>query len=567
MAQLTTSGWAGNVAATSRKLGYGVLMDWTLATASGVQFFTIGTSLIGGSDIIKSGGGVPAFFDKYQFTDYSNYALSWNVDRRLGQYPYGLFMAQADIALDNSSKLFLPFFDPTIGSGILPNRPVKLSVGFNGELLNQFIGFTGKPQNTIGAGRQTILHAYDAVNYLNSYTSTASGVLTVSGLYTNQSASTIVGDLLGEAGFSSSQYVLDISLQSNIGYLSPGGSQIGDIIQALCEAEQALFFADENGILRFWNRQHFTTVSGSYATQSGIQTTVSGTYTTFTFANLSELNYANTPIFNDVTVQAIPRAVQPIQKVWGLTSYQTIQPGQSLTIEADFSDANGPLPVTYVQTPVSSSGGGTGISVYTVNTASDGSGSDATSSVTLVSTSSGGGIGGAANPADNYLGTTYYVTFHNTSGAAVYVTAMTLFGTPATVTQVISQRYQDGTSIANYGTNPGNMYQTIVIENDLIQDPSTAYALAYVLVKNYKDPLRRYENVPVFANPALQIGDFIALVNADTGETNTAYVTGIRTSLGTNGQLQQYLDFELRSFVHFFTIGSSSIGGTDSIAP
>lgn len=532
--QNVSANWAANQSAAFRNLNYGVLIDWTLATASGVNFFTIGTSLIGGNDIIKSGGGVPAYFDKYQYTDYSNYTLNWNVERYIGQYPYGTIMAQADLTLDNNSKLFLPGFDGTIGSGIQPRRPFKLSVGFSGELLNQIVAFTGMPQNHITQdGRQTILHGYDVFDYLNSYKSTASGILTMSGVYTNLRADQIIGDLLTEAGFSSSQYVLDQSLQKPIGYVAPANQLIGDMIQQFCEAEQALAFSDENGIIKFWNRQHFTTISGSGSA--------------FTYSNLQELHYATTPIINDVIVRAQPRTQQALQKVWELSGYITLPPGITV-YSMDFTDDFGALPVTSWVTPTT----GATSSTYTINTASDGSGSDASGSLAYNS---------------NLSGSTGTLIFNNLNpSATIYITSMIIFGTPAKVTQVIQQRYQDTASIATYGTCPGNNGQTLEIQNDAIQDAGGAASLAYTIVKEFGQPLRRYEKVPVIADPAIQIGDFRTLTNPDTSESFSVYVTGIRTTLDSAGNLQQYLDFEVRNTQHYFTIGTSTIAGADPIA-
>lgn len=536
--QVTSSGWAANVAAAFRNVGHGVLISWMLTPASGVQFFTIGTSKIGGTDMIKSGGTTPAFFDKYAYTDYTHYATSWNVDRRLGQYPYGTFLAQVDLQLDNSSKLFLPGYDATIGSGILPGRPLRISASIDGESMGQIVAFTGTPQNTI-SNRQLSIHGYDVFQYLNSMISTASGVLTTSGVYANQSASAIIGDLLAEQGFSANQYVLDQSLQSAIGYLAPANLKVGDIIQELCEAEQALSFADENGIIRFWNRQHFLTQSGT-------------SQTTFTYTNISDLNYAQTPIINDVKVTAYPRKPNvTATKIWELQSTQTIQPNATLLIEADFTDDFGALPTLSVSAPLPH--GSANDSHFIANSAQDGSGSDVTTSLSVTRQWT--------------TSTSYFMVFTNSTAATVYLTQLVLYGIPIQVSQVIVQRYQDTASIALYGTNPQNNGDVLEIENDYIQDPSQAYTLAYTLVNQYSKPLRRYENVPVFANPALQIGDLCTLTNPDTGETLTIYITGIRTQMGSNGNLAQYIDFEARTILTFFTIGTSKIGGTDSLAP
>jgi hypothetical protein len=132
--------------------------------------------------------------------------------------------------------------------------------------------------------------------------------------------------------------------------------------------------------------------------------------------------------------------------------------------------------------------------------------------------------------------------------------------------EVIEERYYDQTSIDTYGRNPGNNSEPMLIENDLIQDFSTAHSLAYTLVKEHKDPHRRYE-APIFANPAHQIDDFISVTNADTGETKNMYLTGYKISRGRNGELRQSVELEERTIKQYFQIGVSAIGGSHEIAP
>lgn len=524
--QTVSGSWASTIAAAVRTVVHGVQMSWPQTVASS-GFFTIGTSLIAGPDIIKSGGSAVAFFDKYQYTDYTKYAMGWSVQRKLGQYPYGVIMAQADLELDNTSKLFSPGFDGTIGAYVdKPNRPLKISLGFGSEQLQQFVGFTGMPEIS-RADRRVTLHAFDVFNFINSFESSL-------GVQTNQHADAIIAVGLNEMGFGVGQYVLDQSLQQKIGYLAPKGLKWGDIFQQLCEAEQALMFADENGIIRFWNRQHFLSNSS--------------TVHTLTVSNMEDFESENTPIFNDVIVTSKPRAVAVNQRIWQLVSAITLPPGTTTDVFADFIDDDGALPVTAITAPTA--GGAT--SSYLANTASDGTGTDSTSNVTVSSTF--------------LFGTSYRVTFSNSSPDALYLTTCILYGTPAKVTQVISERWQDQTSIDAYGVSPGNNYQPLQISNDYIQDSSTANSLAYTLVKEYKDPLRRY-TAPIFANPALQIGDFVALTDADTGTTKHLYLTGYTAALSQLATLQHTVELEERNIQSYFTIGTSTIGGTDMIAP
>ena len=505
---------------------YSALMSFpqTVVTSG---FFTIGTSLIGGSDIIKSAGSAVAFFDRYQYTDYTSYLVSMSVSQQIGQYPYGIMIATASVELDNSTSLFSPSYDPTIGAYILPFRPLKLSLGLGGESLQQFTGFTDQPmhdQKNINVS----FTASDALNYICNYTSQLTSPLV------GQTTSQIIAACLAEVGFTSSQYVLDASLQQPIGILVPYGQRWGDLLQYLCEAEQGLLFVDEYGIIRFWNRQHFTNNTTSVWNLD--------------WTNLENLQSETTPIFNDVSVTATPRVVQANQMVWEQGTAVQIAVGMSYVYTIDFSDTDGSLPVTTADIPV---GSAVGNSSYKANTASDGSGTDETGNVPITSAV--------------LQGSSYVLTFQNNSGTSVYLTALSVYGTPAKVSDHISIRYTDSTSVSQYGTNPGNNGYTLQIQNDYIQDSSTANALAYSLVMDYKDGRTRYLAYPT-SNPAIQIGDYVQVTNTDTGIVKLLYVVG-RTVGVSNHDMPFTLELEERATLGYFMIGTSTIGGTDTLAP
>lgn len=530
--QTTSSGWAGAVVAPFRKLNYSVQVAFSLATTSGINYFTIGTSTIGGSDIIKSGGGTVAFWDKYAYKDYSTFVMSISVKRSIGQYPYGAFMAQADVEFDNTARTFLPGFDATIGSGILPNRPFKVALGLNGEYMNQFVGFAGVPDQNL-KGRVATFHAFDAFNAINGFQSTASGAKV------SQYAQNIIASLLGEMGFGVGQYVLDQSLQTPIGYAATYGQKAGDVIDKLSEAEQALAFVDENGIFRWWNRQHFTTTSGTVAFN-------------LNYASLQDIQYQNTAIINDVTVIAAPRAVQSNTKIWDLSGSITLLPNQQTLYVAQFADADGSLPVTAVDVPINQVSATT--SFFVANTATDGSGTDYGTNIQVVSAYS--------------YGNQYWITFSNSTGTPAYITTMSLWATAAKVKAQINQNYFDQASIDSYGRNPSNNGVTLTIQNDYIQDSSAANSLARTLVYEYKDAHKRYTvPVAVNSNPAYQIGDYGKLTIEDTNEVKTVWVVGKQESIDRNGKYMQTLELEERAIQTYFTIGVSTIGGSDAIAP
>jgi hypothetical protein len=301
--QSVTTNFTTQASGASSQISYGVMISFTKGVNSNVSFYTIGTSTIGGADMMLGANGIPAFMDIFQYTDYSDLAISWTTTRNLGQFPYGAFGSQAEIQLDNTSRQFLPNVDPVIGNYITVGRPVKLSVGFQGETINLFSGYGVQPKNSLG-DRNFILPAYDAMDYLRNYHSTTTA--TQVNVYADQ----IIASLLQEVGFSSSQYILEQSLQQPIGYFSPYGLLVGDIIQALCEAEQGIFFFDENGLAHFWNRQH---IANNLTSQW-----------TFDESTLEVAEPQETPIINDVQITANPRAVQAKQQIWQMSSATSI---------------------------------------------------------------------------------------------------------------------------------------------------------------------------------------------------------------------------------------------------
>lgn len=748
---------------------YGANISWTKTENSSYHFFTIGTSSIGGNDFIPGSGSAPSFANQYAYTDYTQYMLSASVSRNIGQYTYGAFGANAELQMDNTSLLFTPGYDPIIGNYITAGRPLNLAIGFvNCGTISLFYGQSTAPMNDIGT-RQVTLQAFDFFDYVQSYESKALGPIAAAnnGCYVNLYANQIIGDLLAEAGLSGSQYIAEQSTQQPIGFYSPYGLFIGDIIQALCEAEQAIFFFDENGIAHFWNRQHIVMNDNPVWT--------------FDETSTFELTPEDTPIINDVEIQANPRAVQATQQVWqqtaatevlgatsttvitnlctnpsfevnttgwsttgtgsiaqsatyayvgswsgyyvcgggssnyltapaftcipstnyvaqfyvkgtngvvvtanivesattlatqsvtldgnwdlvsiasfaskssgtvfaleiytttsssvyvdavmvqlatgassayfdGNTTYtsnyvykwtstandstSTATPCGIVTIEADFSDTNGALPVTSVVLPTYySASSSTLTSNYQANNSSDGSGTDMESYIFIVGTS----LINQPSDAATLTGSSYFITFANTYSQPIYVTQLTLFGTPAKVTYTINYEYQNQASIALYGDNPTNNGSALLIQNDLIQSPSTAQSNAIVLVTDYSTAYKRI-TADVTPVPQLQIGDTVTVGNNDI--TNTSYqpagllvsllqqrqayswtasglllalmqpkilpiytdyvIVGISHSFTDDAPMKQVLELEEKVLVTYFTIGISSIGGPDSLAP
>jgi hypothetical protein len=517
-------------------LYFGAAVAWAETINGSYTFFTIGTSLIGGPDIIPGSGAAPTFLDKYQYTDESDNIVNYMVTRSLGQYPYGTICANAQISLDNTALRYMPGYDGTIGAYVgLTGRPLKLSMGYVGaESIQLFAGYGTGPQNSL-SDRTHTQNAYDGMNYLNLYTSTTTPT------QINQTADQIIIALLTEAGFSSSQYVVEPSTQQAIGYFAPYNLLIGDILQQICEAEQGLAFFDENGVFHFWNRTHIANISSPSWT--------------FDYSKTINWQTETTPVINDVMVTANPRVVQALQPIWSLSA-PTLVPQKvgstngTITIACDFSDDNGALPVTAIDTPIYESSP-VSDSYYSTNLNSDGSGPTSSGTISL---------SGSLN------GSTYLATFTNTGSQPVYITDMQIYGTPAKVSYVIDQDYSDSTSILANGKNPANNGVPLQINNDLIQTPSTALSNAIILVTDYKSPNVRVTG-EVLEVPQLQIGDMVTMTFDDTGVSTNYTIVGITLQGNPDQLITMNLELEVKTLVHYFTINVSTINGTDQIAP
>lgn len=521
-----TAGFLASAEAAANRPNFSALISWLKNYDEDAQFFTIGTSAIESMDIIASGGGTAAFFDKYDYTLETEQVNSFTVERTISTIPIGIMSAQLDIEFDNTSKRYLPTYDPTIGDYIKPGRPIRVNAGFDFEMLPQFVGYTGRPILTLG-NRVLQYHAFDAITYLNSTKSELDPI-------ENVTANEAIEELLIEAGFAADQYELDASTQSELLVVNPKGEMIGEVIREIVEAEQGIFFFDENGIARFWNRLHIDLNSTSVGELS--------------YDNSLDLKYVDTPVINHVRVNANPRRVETNELLYTLPTPITLAPGTTTEFIGSMTDDDGPLPVKTIDTPGYLAGAG--LSSYATNTQADGSGST---------------VGTVTVDPVEVLGTSFKITFDNPTGGVVYVTALTLYGDAIKVYQRITQEYRDEASIEENGLNPDNGNEVMVFENNYIQGTSEAFSFAFNTVDQFSQP-RRQITAPIFPNPAYQFGDVLTLNLEDTGEVIKCVILGNRLTLSNADGIHQDLTLEGRTFSTLFTIGVSAIEGADAIA-
>jgi hypothetical protein len=408
----------------------------------------------------------------------------------------------------------------------LPRRPIILNAGFNyggiDNTIPQFVGVTDKPPKLDARSKTVDLSAVDFIGFLqNKYVDK-----TV--MFTAERTDTVIANLLSQAGLGTSQYELDTGINIVKFGLFDTGTKMADIIDMLVKAEYGHFYQDEEGVLRFENRQHWSNYP-HYNVQRIITTA----------QVINQALPAADHIINVVEVTGSPRAVQSTQLIWQLAGYAgggtvVLPPGADTEVWANFND-----PIFNIDTPVRN-GTTNQTSFFAANTLTDGTGTDVTSSVYLKSL--------------NNFAQTSKLVFHNSSSSQVYLTSLDIYGRPARKTGDVYYKGKAGASITAYEEQP------LVIQNDYIQDPSWAASLAEMVLQDFANP-ENLQELTIRAMPELQLGDLISW------QGRQWRIYDINTQIDPSVGFVQTLKLLQRTIVTYFRIGVSTIGGTDRIAP
>ncbi len=488
-------------------------MSFPKAFQADVDFFTIGVSTIGGTDIIKGDGDVIQEWDKYQYDDYSYRVMSIEVTRQ-EEMVNSVTTAMADIKLENHDQYFTPDAGSAIDNFILPYRPSKLYLGFGREDIPVFTGLTEKMPIIDDKSKTASFHLIDFMYSLFNRPLDETVILQ------NVSTDAALESLMDAAGILPTQYDFDYGYNIIDFVYFEKGTKFGDAVKELMEAEMGRFYMDEAGVIRFKNRQNFSSIPVAYFDKSN---------------TLAIKTMTQDDIINVVEIKADVREVQANQKYWELQSATRVPAGGSVDIWSDFND-----PVTGVDTPVYITSATT--SAFTTNTAADGSGDPVASNVALSATR---------------FAKSYLMTFTNTNAFDIYITTIELWATPAKVVKQIYLRESDAASVDEYDE------RVLTIENNFISSEGDAYSKAHIILDDWATYGRANE-LTVKGNPALQIGDAIGCTI--DGYEGT-YVISKIVNRFVGSQFTQILSVKERVFKTYFTIGISTIGGTDVIAP
>ena len=509
---------------TVRTVAQNTLVSWKKSYLSTQKFITIGVSTIGGNDIIPGTASTTSAWNRYQYADESGNVIDVAIDKELNLPLGGLVKAMADFTLDNTSGRYLPKYvggNSELFTSVVPRRPIIINEGFhlNGvdQTIPEFVGVTTKTPEVSLTSKTAVLHAEDFIGYLqNKY-------LDRQVMFTAQRTDQVIENLLQNLGYGTAQYDLDYGINTIPFGLFDTGTKFADIIDSLVKAEMGHFFQDEEGKLKFWNRQHWDT---SPYTQ--VQRVIS----------TSQVIDAKVPsddhIINVVEVTSKVRNKKPEQII-----YKSVSGGDQMALDAstvtdkfvNFAD-----PVLSMTTPTSSGN----ISYYKVNTASDGTGTDISSSVTITRV--------------DRFATAAKIFFNNSYPGVGYITDLIITGRPAQYDKDIYVREKRGISVTAYEE------QVFAFENDYIQDETWATNLASLVIQDFGLP-ESIQEISIRAIPELQMGDLISW------QRHYWRVYSIKSKMSASAGFVQDLKLVQRTPHIYFKIGISTIGSTDSIAP
>lgn len=518
--QVVPTGWTAEEREPVRNIVGSTQVSWKKQLDSSIRLFTIGVSTIGGLDAIASEGEISSDWNKYYYFNESDNLLGMNYERKLQQPIGGVSQAVAEVDLDNISGRYTPRYmggNGELFTAMLPRRPIILNAGFNydgvDQMIPQFVGITTKNPETSIREHQTRLEAADFINFLaNKYVDNES-------MFTSLRSDEVIENILSGLGFATAQYDLDTGINLIPFGIFKKGDKFSDIINKIVQAEYGQFYQDEEGRLRFENRQHwdsspYTNVQRVILTNQVLE------------ARAPNLDH----IINVVEVKSKPRAKQPSQIIHQSQMGKEIAANDTLEFFISYDD-----PILQVVTPTYN---GTS-SFYTFNSSSSGDGTDYSSSVTLT--------------IYNFAQASKLV-FTNTTSNVLYLTQLQITGRPAKVYDDIYYRQEDDSSVTAYEERP------YIIENDYIQSGSWAESFAQMVLNDYAEP-ENLQEITIRAIPELQMGDLISW------QGRYWRIFGIKSRIDKSIGFVQDLSMLQRTITTYFRIGISTIGGADKIAP
>ncbi len=521
--QTVSSAFTAEEKDTVRKIVQNFQVSWKKQSLLGNRTFTIGTSSIGGNDVIGVNPGAIGSPGNYKYFDESQYVMSLGWERGFNMPTGGLSMALAEASIDNTSGRFLPRHmggNSELFTAVQKGKPMIINAGFNysgiDNMIPQFAGIISE-QPTLSVRQKTMnLKMEDYIHYFQNKR------LETALMFTGQRSDQVIETLLVQSGMSTAQYDLDYGINIIPFGMFPVGTKFSQAINDLVEAENGHFYQDESGIFKFENRQHWT--EAPYTNVQKVITTAM-----VLDANMTDASH----IINTVEINSEEYRKQPEQIVYRQNPFDviTVPANDSIDIFVNFTD-----PTLSMTTPTSSFT----TSYFQAWTSSDATGTDISSSISVTK---------VAKFAESAK-----LTFTNTSSSIGYITTLIITGRVARSVSSIYTHSSIGSSITAYEE------QVLSVNNQFIQDQSWADTYAAMLLQDYAEP-ENLQKITIKAIPELQLGDLVSW------QGRYWRVYDIKSTVDPSVGFIQELLLLQRTPATYFRIGISTIGGSDKIAP
>lgn len=523
MAQDVNAAFTAEETDSVRKIAHSLLISWKKESTLGALTFTVGSSLIGGNDIIGANPGAVGSPGIYKYFDESGYVTGLSWERGLNMPLGGLVLGLAEMEVENTTGRFSPGYiggNSELFTSIQPRKPFIINAGFNingvDQTIPQFSGIFDK-QPAINVRQRTA--SFSGADYNDFF---YNRFLDQQVMFTAQRTDLVIKNLFDSMGMSTAQYDLDPGINIIPFGIFPKDARYSDIINDVVQAENGHLYQDESGIFKFENRQHWDS-----APYTNVQRVI----------HTSQVIDVGVPsvdhIVNVVEVKSNEIKKQPEQIIFRLNPFDNIELASNTTTEAfiEFED-----PALSVTTPTADSTS----SYYVANTQPDGSGTDITSSVSISSVYS------FANNAKIIFSSSY-------SGIA-YITTLVVTGRVAKTVGEIYTRAVDSSSVTAYEE------RKITIENKYIQNKVWAESFAQMIVEDFGE-LGNIQKITILAIPELQLGDLVSW------QGRYWRIYDIKATLSPSVGFIQELTMLQRTIQSYFRIGISYIGHGDKIAP
>ena len=513
--QITTPQFAALASGQVRPISYAMRVAWERTFAPSTKFFTLDVSLLDGSDLLAPSQNNPLQeWDYYAYTNMTDRITSFEVSRMMS-FPSSVSSATANFALENHDDALTPGSGSYLSDYILPSRPIRMLSGFKDENLPQFVGLTQGMPEVNETTKEVSFRAEDFLTKILSLKTPAS--IAMQNVTTDQ----VLDVLLQGAGLTPSQYDLPKGSNEIKFVFYEKNTDVGNIVDALMEAEMGHLYMDESGIIKFIPRvQNFN-----------------ATAMTLNESSISEIAVSNANgIINVVEIKAKVREVQVKQPVFTVPEMGgdewTIPASSSRVLWANLED-----PAVSITRP-------------TV-------GYVASDSHIVASNLSGDVVGGVTVTSDFLFTNSYQFTVANANPFPVNIASGDIWGEPAKVVANIDFEKRDTTSVGKYEE------QILRIENDFIQSEDACQSLSLMILDSFAEYAGDI-NMTVKGSAALQLNDIVD-VTKDTF-TGKYKVKGITNTI-LGGQFRQKLNVTRYIERTWFTLDVSLLDGPDQLAP